>query len=31
MTKHDYSIQDVSTLIGKHKSTISRWVKDKNE
>ncbi|WP_220721859.1 AAA family ATPase [Citrobacter portucalensis] len=31
ITKHDYSIQDVSTLIGKHKSTISRWVKDKNE
>ncbi|CDL86338.1 AAA ATPase, central region [Xenorhabdus cabanillasii JM26] len=29
--KHDYSIQDVSILVGKHKSTVSRWVKDKNE
>lgn len=27
VNKYDYSIQDVSNLIGKHKSTVSRWLK----
>lgn len=27
VNKYNYSIQDVSNLIGKHKSTISRWLK----
>jgi SpoVK/Ycf46/Vps4 family AAA+-type ATPase len=27
VSKHGYSIQDVSNLVGKHKSTVSRWLK----
>ena len=27
VNKYNYSIQDVSNLIGKHKSTVSRWLK----
>lgn len=29
VNKYSYSIQDISNLVGKHKSTVSRWVKDK--
>lgn len=29
VNKYNYSIQDISNLVGKHKSTVSRWIKDK--
>lgn len=29
VNQHSYSIQDISNLVGKHKSTVSRWIKDK--
>ncbi|ENQ9728291.1 AAA family ATPase [Yersinia enterocolitica] len=27
VNQHNYSIQDISNLVGKHKSTVSRWIK----